>query len=266
MHTINSKNNNKIKDLVKLRDDSAFRDSMSSFIIEGERIIKDAPAEFIDEIFVSSNYIDKFKDIIDKYNNDKVFVLSGDSFDKIKGTVNSQGIIATARYNLCKSINELNLNNSYFGLLLDNVSDPGNLGTILRLAEATKVDFIVLANNCCDIYNSKVIRASMSSIFRTKVYKSSNILDDIKTFKNNNFKLFSTCLDLDSVSLKETIFDKKFIIAFGNEANGISDLVLNNSDAKIKIPMFGNIESLNVAISAGIVCYEVMRQNNFYEN
>lgn len=265
MHIIDSKNNNKIKDLIKLRDDSKFRNDKSLFYVEGERILKDTPTELIESLFIQESKHNDFKYISEKICTEKVYLVSDDAFSKIKDTKNSQGIIGVIKYCNFIDINRNNLKLINRCIILDNVSDPGNLGTIIRLAEATNIDLIILCNNCCNLFNTKVIRSCMSSIFRLKFYISYNPINDIETLKNCDFKIYSTILNSDSTSFNSIKYNNKSALIFGNEANGISDSLINISDYKIYIPMCGNIESLNVAMAATAVCYELMRQNNYYE-
>ena len=175
MTEINSKNNSKIKDLIKLRDDSKFRNDKSLFYVEGERIISDSPKELIDSIYIQKSKLENFKRIINRYNDSQIFLIDDDIFNKIKDTINSQGIIAVVKYNCIKNLSNNYLENIQNCLLLDNVNDPGNLGTIIRLAEATNISLIILCNSCCNLYNPKVIRSCMSSLFRVNIYISDDI-------------------------------------------------------------------------------------------
>ena len=265
MNKIDSKNNIKIKDLIKLRDDSKFRNDKSLFYVEGERILKDTPIELIDQIYIQESKYDEFKYISDKLSEDKLFLVNDDIFSKIKDTKNSQGIIGIVKYSNIIELNNLNIDLINNCLILDNINDPGNLGTIIRLAEATNIDLIILCNNCCSIFNTKVIRSCMSSIFRLKFLISSNPISDINFLKTIGFNIYSTVLNFNSTNFNSIKYNNKSAFIFGNEANGICDELIKISDYNIYIPMCGNIESLNVAVAATAVCYELMRQNNYYE-
>lgn len=265
MNYINSKNNLNIKDLIKIRDDSKFRNTKSLFYIEGERIFKDTPVNLINKIFVLEDEVDYFKPVLTKFDENLIYIISKNVFNYIKSTVNTQGIIAIVKYNLKKSLDDSFCNQIKNCIILDSINDPGNLGTIIRLAEASKIDLVVLTNNCCNIYNIKTIRASMSSIFRLNIYVSNNICDDLNILRNCGFKIFATNLSNNSTCYTQIDFTGKNIVIFGNEANGICSELLNMSTDFIKIPMKGSIESLNVAISVAVICYEIMRQNAFYE-
>lgn len=253
MIKISSKDNQKIKDLIKLRDDKAFRSEKSLFYVEGERLVSDTPDYLIESLYVLEDKFDYYKKIINIVSIDKVYILSAQVYDKVKDTNSSQGIIAVVKYSLSNEIK------GDFILALDNIKDPGNLGTIIRLSEATGVDTVLLSNECCDIYNPKTVRSSMSSIFRKSIYISSNLVDDLIKLKQKGFKVLSTALDNSSIDYKNAPYDKKIVVVIGNEANGISDSILKISDVLVKIPMKGQIESLNASIAASIMCYEVMR-------
>ena len=264
MIKISSKYNNKLKDLIRIRDDSKYRKDKSLFYVEGENIIKDVPIELFDSLYIREDCIDKFNYIIDKlkFLDNNIYILDNNSFDKIKDTKNSQGIIALLKFNLIIDIDKI-INNVSNCLILDRIQDPGNLGTILRTAEATNIQLLIL-NNCCDIYNTKVIRSSMSSLFRLNIFISKDILKDIQILKNKGFNIFASILDRNANIYNKIKFNK-FALIMGNESNGIDENIINVVDKKIYIPMCGNIESLNVSVATSIICYEAMIQNKFYE-
>ena len=266
MISIQSKDNIKIKDLVKLRDDSKFRNDKSLFYIEGERLFLDTPKSLVNEIYVKASKFEYFKSYLNAYSDNNIYILDDNVYNKVSDTLNSQGIIATVKYNLIENIDIDFLSKISNAIILDSINDPGNLGTIIRLAEASNVSLIILANNCCSIYNPKTIRASMSSIFREKIYISDNIINTIQKLKQSKFTIYSTSLNDKSNIYNSFDYKNKSVFVFGNEANGVSNDIISISDETLFIPMCGSIESLNVSISASIILYEVMRQNNYYEN
>ena len=265
MNNITSKSNSKIKDLIKLRDDSKYSESKSLFYVEGERIVNDTPVELISELYVLESRLNYYKNIIDNIDNTKIYVLNSNVYDKVKDTKNSQGIIALVNHKLINTINDASFNNFSTCVILDNINDPGNLGTIIRLSEACNISIIIISSDCCSIYNTKTIRSCMSSIFRTNIYISKNIIEDISLLKKNKFNIFSTVLDNNSINYCKINYVDKCAIILGNEANGIKKELIDISDNKIYIPMCGKIESLNVSVAASAIFYEIMRQNNFYE-
>lgn len=265
MNLITSKNNQKIKDLVKLRDDSKYSSNKSLFYVEGFRIIKDTSRSLIKEIYILDKKISDYYDIINVIDEKNVYIVNQNVFDKIKNTKNSQGIIAIVSFNLLSDIRLLNFDNLNTCIILDNINDPGNLGTIIRLSEACNISLIIISSDSCSIYNPKVIRSSMSSIFRSNIYISDNLINDIMFLKKMKYNICSTVLNKHSKRFDSINYLKNNVIVFGNEANGIKDEIINLSNDLVFIPMCGQIESLNVSISATAIFYEIMRQNNYYE-
>jgi TrmH family RNA methyltransferase len=144
-------------------------------------------------------------------------------------------------------------------LILDNIQDPGNMGTILRTADSINLKQIIVRKGTADCFNPKVVRSTMGAIFRVKVLEFENLEKVIKDLKRKNIKVYATDLATD-----KSVYDveyKKSAIVIGNEANGVSKEVLELADQKIKIPMLGKTESLNAAVATGIILYEAVRQN-----
>lgn len=254
---ITSKNNNLIKQVKIIRDDKKYREENSLCFIEGERLVFDTPKKLIYKIFVSKS----FKDInnkLKKFDSNKIIYIDDKIFDSMKDTKNSQGIIAVCKTNI-KTLTDNTLNNNY--LILDDINDPGNLGAILRISEAMGFNNIIVSKNSCDIYNPKTLRASMSSIFRLNIYKSDNLINDIKLLKNNNYIIYGTILKNAKDYLNVKFTNNKFGLILGNEANGINKKLYDYIDEKIKVNMNGDIESLNVAIAYAIIASEIKRQN-----
>lgn len=260
---ITSKNNSLIKEIKQIRDDKKYREESSRCFIEGERLIFDTPIDLIDRIIISDDYFyDKNNDsnIINQIDKDKLFIVNKSIFDSIKDTMNSQGIIGIAKIKKC---NFDDLTNNQI-VIIDDVMDPGNLGTIFRISEAMGFYNIIVSNNSCDPYNSKSIRASMSSIFRLNIYKSRNLIDDILKLKNMNITIYGTVLN-NSIDYLSNKFEDRFALILGNEANGINKDLYDLLDKKIKINMSGQIESLNVAVAYAIISSEIKRQKMNYE-
>ena len=143
-------------------------------------------------------------------------------------------------------------------VILDDIQDPGNLGTILRTMDSIGLNQVIVSNETADAYNPKVVRSTMGAIFRINIIKSDNLIETIKKIKKHHFKLVVTSLQTEN-SLYDMDFNKK-IIVIGNEANGVSKEIQNMADEKIKIPMLGKTESLNASVATGIVLYEYVRQ------
>ena len=142
-------------------------------------------------------------------------------------------------------------------LFLDGLQDPGNMGTIIRTADAFNIDGIILGQGSVDPYNLKVVRATMGSIFRVPLYICDNSLETIMGLKTRGFNLLAT--SLEGSLIYDSDFKGKIISVIGNEANGVSPDILKEADKCIKIPMPGNAESLNAGVAASIIMYEAMR-------
>ncbi len=250
---IQSSSNLLFKNTKKLLNASD-RKKAKKFIVEGYRIVADAVRHNadIDYIVISQEYqLEAFE------QSHRVYRFSKKLFSQISGTVNSQGIIAVVNcFDTQINIAQGNYSNIVY---LDCVTDPGNMGTILRTCDAMGVDCVIASKGCVDIYNPKVVRATMASMFCVPVFCDA---DDtvITELKQNEFSVVGTVID-GSISVFDSDLTGKTVIVMGNEANGISDKVKQMCDVKIKVPMSGGAESLNVAVCCAMVLYEKTRQN-----
>ena len=252
---ITSRNNDLIKK-VKSLNDKKFRNQYNQFIIEGDKMINEAIKEkiSIEYIFVEENY---------EWNNsgidsNRIITVSSSVMEVISSLKNSPGVLAVAEKKTNKNIEEIDLKDEDLFLILDNVQDPGNIGTIIRTADSIGLKYIFIKEGSCDIYNPKVLRSTMGSIFRVEcvTFNDSKVL--IEKLKQNNIKVYATNLKTDK-SIYDVDFKNSAIIV-GNESNGVSEELLELADENIKIPMRGNAESLNVAIATSIILYEAYRQ------
>ena len=257
MIKIESKDNNLYKETKKLSDRKG-RSKTSKFVIEGFRLIEEAYKANLDieYIFLSEKSVQNYDHYIRTYNNNttNVYLLSDILLKDLCKTEKPQGIVAVA------SIKNLDLNlDGDFYLLCDKLQDPGNLGTIIRTAHAAGVSGIILTKGTVDVYNEKTIRASMGSIFHVPI-----VIDNDNTILKNllskGFEILATSLEGDKNFFEEDL-SGKIIISVGNEGNGVSSEIYSLSTKKVKIPMPGGAESLNVAIAASIILYEKVRQN-----
>ena len=144
-----------------------------------------------------------------------------------------------------------------FYLILNDVQDPGNIGTIVRTADSLNIKQIIVSNKTADVYNPKVVRSTMGAIFRVKVIMVDDLVKEIKNLQNNGIKVYSTDLNTDE-SIYTVNYEKSAVV-IGNEANGVSKEVIEASDGSIKIPMIGKTESLNAAVATSVLLYEVYR-------
>ena len=142
-------------------------------------------------------------------------------------------------------------------MILDDIQDPGNMGTILRTADSLNMKQIIVSKDCADAYNPKVVRSTMGAIFRINIIESDNLVKTIKEMKKHKIKVMATSLET-SKSMYDVSYEKTAIV-IGNEANGVEKEILELADEKIKIPMQGKTESLNASVATAVILYEAMR-------
>lgn len=259
MQKITSKDNDFIKHVKKLKD-KKYRDLNNEFVIEGIKLIKEAMQENarIKQIIMCEdceNTENIPKDLtyeIAKY--DCVYV-SKTVFNSITEVKNPQGILAVVSKENAE--NEIDYSQDII-VALDDLQDPGNLGTILRTVDSIGLTQILVSKGTADCFNPKVVRSTMGAIFRVKIIECENLLETLKQAKKHHFKLMVTSLQTEN-SIYDVEYNKKVIIV-GNEANGVKQEIQDFADEKVKIPMFGKTESLNASVATGIVLYEYVRQ------
>lgn len=245
MVEITSCKNAKIKELIGLYDKKN-RNILKRFLVEGHHLVEEA------RLYNRLEYIvTKYRDDFDKYHVDG-YLVNDEIMKKLSSTVNSQGIIGIVRMDDSFDIEEVIKNGKNF-VVLDNVNDPGNLGTIIRTAAGLGVDAIFVSNETVDLYNDKVLRSTQGAIFKIPVIKS-DLIELISRLKKNNVYIYGTSLDA-KISLKEISRKEKIAVVFGNEANGVSGDVKALVDENFLIPMSNNVESLNVAVACAICIY-----------
>ena len=259
MQIISSKDNELIKHIKKLKD-KKYRDVSNEYIIEGVKLIEEAVNEKanIKKIIVCEDTTNTYEIPthirleIAKY--DCVYVTEK-IFNSITQVTNPQGIMAVIEKDIKNK--EIDYNQDII-VILDDVQDPGNLGTILRTVDSIGLNQIIVSKDTVDCFNSKVVRSTMGAIFRVRVIESENLIETIKTIKRHHFKLMVTSLQTEN-SIYDIKFDKK-IIVIGNESNGVSKEIQDIADERAKIPMLGKTESLNASVATGVVLYEYVRQ------
>ena len=257
VYNITSSKNEKFKHFKALKQKKS-RIEFNQYTVEGIKSVKEA-LEFCDDIecLVVSQEFYKTSDFPYPENID-LYVISTEIFESLSTTENSQGIIAVIR--ICEKT-DFTLDTSKAYIYCDHLQDPGNLGTIIRTADAAGFGGVLLSDECVELYNPKTVRSSMGSFFHIK--KLENVTaDKIKKFKEKGFLVVCGVLSDNTINYTDADFTKPVIIVIGNEANGITDEILSLSDISIKIPISGSAESLNAAIAAAILMYETNRQRN----
>ena len=237
---ITSKDNETIKHIKRLKDKKN-RDEYNEFIIEGIKMIDEALKENakIKSIIIcddckNQNIIPS--DLMYEIAKLNCIYVSEKVFNTITDVINPQGIMAVLEKPQ-NTENTIDYTASNF-LILDNIQDPGNMGTILRTADSLGLNQIIVSKGSADIYNLKVVRSTMGAIFRVKVIETENLVKTIKTMKKHKINVYATDLRTDK-SIYSVDYNKSAIV-IGNEANGVSNDVLQEATEKIKIPMMKN--------------------------
>lgn len=259
---LESRDNWKIKNLSKLKL-KKYRQKEGKFVVENWKIIQDASKDkiYFSEIFVTKNFLEKNKEkleeIFQNIQSDFIFLISEKIVSQISSLKNPEGVLAVYY------IKEVKLDFEKDIIYLDSISDPGNMGTVLRSALAFGMENIILNEGCVDIYNPKVIQSSKDAIFKLNISFDSekNILAKIK---ERGIKVFAT--DVKDGGEMETVFkkEKNVCLILGNESRGVSPEFLAMADEFINIKTTNKIESLNVAVSAGIIFYEIFKAKREY--
>lgn len=245
---ITSVGNKKIKDIQKLKENKNIK-KLGKYLVEGKHLVEEAlEANVVEEIIVSESFEDY--NIVDTFDGDLTKV--ADSIMKsISDTITTQGIIAVCSINK----KELDINKYSKVLILDKIQDPGNLGTIIRTADAFDFDCIILGKGTTSLYGQKVIRSTQGSNFHIDCFGNidlSELIDEMQ-----NFNIFATSLKADKYIEQLDDITGKVAVVFGNEGAGVSEEILSKVNNLLKISMPGRAESLNVSIAAGIVMHYI---------
>lgn len=269
---INAKDNKKIKYIKKLLKSGKFRKEEKKFVVEGTRIVKDTPQEYVEEIFYNTSYLKKNEDLIKdfrkNFNQTKFYEVDDSVLKAISDTKTPQGILAICRKkSICleECINDFNQKQDSevdVYVVLEDIQDPGNLGTIIRSALATGVKGIILTKECVDVYSPKVVRSTMGTIFKIQIVTDCEIKQVIKTFQENKVCVYAADLE-GAQEIYKTDFNKNCAILIGNEGNGLKKETSSLSDCKIKIPMEEGVESLNAGVATSVILYEIYRNKNY---
>lgn len=250
---ITSGTNAQIKNLVRLQKSGKTRREQGVFIAEGLRLFREIPMEQIVKAYVTEEFLEKNEALIQKVDYE---VVAQNVLKEAADTKTPQGILAVVKQCVHQT-EELLKQESPCLLVLENVQDPGNLGTMIRTAEGAGVQGILISEDTVDIYNPKVIRSTMGSIFRVPFVVMS--MEEILKFLREHH-ITSYAAHLDGKDFYEEDYKKACAFFIGNEGNGLTDKTSKQTDRKIKIPMYGKVESLNAAIAATVLMYEAMRQ------
>jgi TrmH family RNA methyltransferase len=252
MRKIESRQNSKIKDWIRLGKERKYREKTGYFLCEGRKMLEEArqSGQHIGEILLCDPALGEELDTPET----PVYLLPETLLRQISEVKTPQNLVFTCQ---AKTSTLEELEEPRRLLILDGLQDPGNLGTILRCADAFALDGVVLLPGCADLYNPKVVRSTMGAVFRVKTIRSSQqaLLDFAK---EQNLPLYATALAADSQPVTGQNLSRCGVV-IGNEGNGVSSEMLAACQKKLIIPMPGRAESLNASVAAAIMMWEMMK-------
>jgi len=254
---ITSTSNPQVKHLLQLQKKSKARNEEGVFVVEGLRMFVEVPKERVEKVYVSETFYYKKKYEL-SWEEFPLEILSDSVFKHVSDTQTPQGVLCIVKRKQYDLGTLLDIENPHF-MVLDNLQDPGNLGTIVRTAEGAGVDAVFMSRDCVDIYNPKTIRSTMGSIYRMPTIYIEDTVKLLELFKEKGIKSYAAHLDGKNSYDKED-YRTGTAILIGNEGNGLRDEVSKKADIWVRIPMEGQVESLNAAIAASIFMFEVARQ------
>ncbi len=259
---ITSVENPIVKLAAKLAASKRERTEQGLFLIEGLRLCLDAVESGIRIRYVfitteaSEKHFNQLKPLT--ASGAQVYEVSDSVFMKVSDTKTPQGVLCVCEMLDKKAcLDKIDTNGLYLGL--ERIQDPGNLGTILRTAEAVGLSGVVLSADCCDILNPKVIRATMGGVFRLPVYEVQDITLACSKLQRLGLKAYAAVPDEQAVGITDIRFQKGSIVFIGNEGNGLSEELIRACGNRLTIQMRGRAESLNAAMAAGIIMWEMVR-------
>lgn len=261
---ITSSQNTLIKMAASLKQ-KKYRDEAGLFIVEGIRLAEElARSDWQAEVCIYTEeaaHSGRVQAILDILSNKKcrMIIVPPAVYHKITDTEQPQGIMVLAHKRILKFADLLKNWQQPLFVILDKIQDPGNVGTVIRTADASGCTAVVLTRGCADLFSGKTVRATMGSLFHLPVLEGYDNAELITTFKNNDIAILATALESSNIYFK-TDFNRPAAIVFGNEGSGVSAEMLRMADSRLYIPILGGAESLNVAVAAGVILYEAVRQ------
>lgn len=261
---IESAASHQIKKIQKLMRNARFRRQEKLFAAEGWKMAEEAlERRLVAALYLSESALPEYQrrldagEIITPADGTVVEIVADKCFRDLADTVNPQGILAVIRMPQYDREQILSFPGARV-LCLEDIQDPGNLGTMMRTAEGAGMSALILSKGCVDLFNPKVVRATMGALFRVPFLYCDDMSTEVENLKQRDFTVYAATLDADS-DFREEEYSGRAAVLVGNEANGLSPAVSEKADKKIKIPMEGELESLNAAVSAALLMYELYR-------
>lgn len=254
---ITKNGNTEIKNIVNLMKKSKTRQEKSTFVVEGIKMFCEIPRDRIIKAYATEKF---YEENVKLFEGIEYALVSDNVFSYMSDTKTPQGILALVRMKKAK-LSDIAESEKPLIMIIDELQDPGNLGTVIRTGEGAGITGVLLSKNTVDIYNPKTIRSTMGSIFRVPFVYSNDLAKDIDILKNKGIKVYAAHLD-GKCNYTEPDYCSGSAFIIGNESKGIRNEIVKHADTLIKIPMKGQVESLNAAIAATILMYEAGRQRD----
>ena len=268
---ITSTSSSQVKHIVNLQKKSKLRKEEKQFVVEGIKMVSEAPTDRLVKVYISETFKADNEEFLKKMNyealgKDILEAVSDNVFIRMSDTQTPQGIMAVVKMSEITIEDlfgrDMHINSNTIQpllLILENLQDPGNLGTIIRMAEGAGVTGVIMSCNTVDIYNPKTIRSTMGSLYRVPVIYVDDICEAVEECKQKGIRVYAAHLKgTDNYNVKDYTQPTAFMI--GNEGNGLTDKLTDKADELVRIPMQGKVESLNAAIACTILTYEAVRQ------
>ena len=260
---ITSTGNARVKQLVTWQKKRKARDEEGVYIVEGIRMYREAPRAQVREVYVSEQFYSRYGEELGLAAwGRQMEILSDHVFSHVSDTKTPQGILLVMEQRSCEICEMLDLDaqgRKPLLMVLDNLQDPGNLGTIFRTAEAAGATGILLSSDSVDVYNPKVIRSTMGAVFRMPFFYVKDLPAAVKSLSSQGIRTYAAHLNGKNVYDEED-YTEGCAFLIGNEGNGLRDEVSECADCLIRIPMCGKAESLNAAVAAAVLMFEAGRQ------
>lgn len=254
---ISSTSSSQVKHVIQLLKKAKVRKEFSEFVVEGARMVKEVPKDRLVKMYVSETFYENHRDFFENVSKDKLETVSDRVFCQMSDTQTPQGVMAVVK--MAQAEFKDVMGDKPLILMIENLQDPGNLGTIVRMGEGAGVSGIIMSSNTVDIYNPKTIRSTMGSVYRVPFMYVQDFTEAMKKCKAEGVTLYAAHLDGKNTYLEEN-YNKPTAFLIGNEGNGLSQSATEAADKLVRIPMEGQVESLNAAIACTVLTYEAMRQ------
>ena len=260
--TVTSKDNQWVKEWRRLNDSAKYRRETGLFALEGARLCADAMRSDVTlkVVLYTSSALAVYGNVVEPLLAcaDTVVEISPELSRHMSDTINPQGVFCIAKM-LDNSLIIDKINIMGFYGALEDIQDPGNLGTVIRTAEAFGLDGILLSDGCCDVYNPKVLRSSMGGVFRMPLLRVGNMTRAVADLQDKGMTAYACVVDAKATPITAAAFAPGSVAVIGNEGNGLREETVAACDQAITIPMNGRAESLNASMAAGIILWEMTR-------